>query len=526
MGVKKWGCGGVGTILPLNWFELKIQFSYFLVNQLNLHPAHTHSDIYQRIKTQISDGVLRPGGQLPSSRALASDLGVSRTTVVTAYEQLAAEGYIETSLGTRARVAPGITPPSSIPSGASQPAAQMPRLSAYGRRLAGLVLPQPQHQPFVPSGERPDIEFLYGALSPQDFPILVWRRAYDRALLQRQTRLYYGAPEGELELRVELQGYLRRARGLSCIPEQIIIVHGSQQAIDLCARVLLDPGDTVVIEEPCYLMARRAFEAAGAVVVATPVDDHGLVTQDLPQEKTALAYVTPSHQFPLGAVMSIGRRQELLSWATRSTAWIIEDDYDGEFRYGLRPVDTLQSLDTAGSVIYVGTFSKALSPQMRLGYLVLPLPLVAHFRQAKQVADRHAPRLEQVVLASLIRGGAYERHIRRIRRANERRRSTLMEAIAKQLPGCAHVEGAASGLHVVLWLEGICKADEAALVAQARAHQLGVWPVSPLYSAGTTWRRRDCAGLVLGYAGLELAEIELGISRLAEVLSQMRPLAT
>lgn len=469
-------------------------------------------------KSQMTDGILRAGAKLPSSRALASDLGVSRTTVVAVYEQLAAEGYIETSPGARARVAPGITPQSRGASRAPERAAREPRMSAYGRRAAALALPQPPDA----TGPRSDIDFLYGALSPGDFPTLVWRRAYDRALLQRQSRFYYGAPEGDPELRVELQGYLRRARGLSCTPDQIIIVHGSQQAIDLCARVLLDPGDLLVIEEPCYLMARRVFEAAGAVVRATPVDEHGLVTQGLPKGSAVLAYVTPSHQFPLGAVMPIGRRHELLSWAQRSSAWIIEDDYDGEFRYGLRPVDTLQSLDEAGCVIYIGTFSKALSPQMRLGYLVLPRPLVAAFRQAKQLTDRHAPRLEQVVLASLIRSGAYERHIRRIRRVNERRRSALIEAIEKHLPGRTHIEGAASGLHVVVWLEGIRARDEAALVAQAREHQVGVWPVSPLYSAGRTLRKRNCAGLVLGYASLELAEIDVGIRRLGTVVNRMR----
>jgi len=503
------------VIFALNWNLKKSQFSHNLTNQLMPKPAPTSRGIYEMLKSQMSDGVLRPGAKLPSSRALASDLGVSRTTVVGVYEQLAAEGYIETAPGTRASVAAGIAPASRAATGPSTGAGREPQLSAYGRRAAQLLLPKPAGL----AGDGLAIDFLYGALSPNDFPTPLWRRAYDRAILQRQTRFYYGAPEGELELRVELQGYLRRARGLACTSEQIIIVHGSQQAIDLCARVLLDPDDLVAIEEPCYLMARRVFEAAGARVQATPVDEYGMVTQALPTARTAMAYVTPSHQFPLGAVMPIGRRQALLSWAQRFGAWVLEDDYDGEFRYGLRPVDTLQSLDQAGCVIYVGTFSKALSPQMRLGYLVLPTSLVPAFRQAKQLADRHAPRLEQLVLAELMRSGAYERHIRRVRRANDKRRSALLDAIQRHLPDGTCVEGAAAGLHVVLWLPGIPMADETALVARARQQQVGVWPVSPLYAAGQRHRHRGCAGLVLGYASLKLADIDVGIQRLGAALA-------
>ena len=493
------------------------------MNQLDTEPnctrraAHTSRRIYEMIKSQIADGVLGAGDQLPSTRALASDLGVSRTTVIAVYEQLAAEGYLETSQGARTRVAPGAAMPTRTAPAKEMQSGRTPRLSAYGRRAARLALPSLP----APDTTRSVIEFLYGALSSADFPTLAWRRAYDRALLQRQPRLFYAAPEGEPELRVELQGYLRRARGLACDLDQILIANGSQQAIDLCARVLLDPGDPVVIEEPCYLMARRVFEAAGASVRETAVDEHGLVTQELPNQRTTLAYVTPSHQFPLGGMMPVARRQELLSWAQKSGAWIVEDDYDGEFRYGLRPVDTLQSIDTAGSVIYVGTFSKALSPEMRLGYLVLPKALVTAFRQAKRLTDRHAPRLEQVALASLIRSGTYERHVRRIRRENERRRTILLQAIEQHLPSRTQVVGAASGLHVVVWLGHLHALDEAALVAQAREQGVGVWPISPMYAAGLTYRGRDCAGLVLGYASLGHDEIEEGIRRLGAAVARM-----
>ncbi len=473
----------------------------------------TGRDVYRSIRSRIDAGALRPGERLPSTRALAADLGVSRSTVVAAYEQLAAEGYIETAAGARARVSPGV---GVRPVPGRQPAGGRPRrappLSAYGRRVGALALPQ---RP-VADGRR--INFLYGALADDDFPKLAWRRLYNRALTRRQRPLYYGAAEGEADLRGELHGYLSRARGLSCTPEQILIVQGSQQAIELCAKVLVDPGDGVVLEEPCYLMARRTFESIGARVVATPVDDQGLVTSALPASRCALAYVTPSHQFPLGAVMSIGRRQALLAWARRHSSWIVEDDYDSEFRYGLRPVDPLQSLDSRGCVVYVGTFSKALSPQLRLGYLVLPPALVKPFRHAKQLADRHAPLLEQVVLAELIRSGAYERHLRRLRRENERRRTALVGAVSAYLGDRARVEGTDSGLHVVVWIRDVPMRAEPEVVARALASGVGVWAVSPLYAERTRFRRERCAGLVLGYAGLTTAEIEEGIGRLAGAL--------
>jgi GntR family transcriptional regulator / MocR family aminotransferase len=462
-------------------------------------------------------GVLRAGSKLPSTRALASEHAVSRTTVLAVYEQLAAEGYIETSAGAVAKVAAGIAAASKASPAKPSHLYREPKLSAYGHRAQQFDLQSHQSTP----GARPMVNFLYGALSPEDFPTLAWRRAYDRALLQRQTQLYYASPQGELDLRIELQGYLRRARGLACGAEQILIVNGSQQAIDLCARVLLDAGDRVAMEEPCYMKAHHVFEAMGAQMCAVPVDEQGLLTQQLPKNRCALAYVTPSHQFPLGGVMPMARRRELLTWAQRNRTWIVEDDYDGEFRYGLSPVDALQAVDTDGCVIYIGTFSKALSPQLRVGYLVLPSSLVSTFVQAKNLVDRHTPRLEQTALASLIRSGAYERHVRRMRRGNERRRIALLQAIEKYLPNDAQVEGAASGLHVVLWLENVRVTQEATLVVQALQQGVSVRPISPMYALGSKHRSRRCAGLVLGYASLSQSDIESGIEMLAAAVAQI-----
>ena len=434
---------------------------------------------------------------------------------MTIYEQLAAEGYIETAAGARARVSLGLKPlpPKPQPLAARRPH-RVASISAYGKRIEVLALPQP------PVTDPAHINFLYGAIADEDFPKLAWRRQYNRALMRRQQHLYYGATAGELQLREELQAYLLRARGLACTADQILIVHGTQQALELCARVLVDPGDHVVMEEPCYLMARRTFESVGANIIATPVDEQGVVTDYLPKSRCTLAYVTPSHQFPLGSVMSISRRQALLAWAHRHSSWIIEDDYDSEFRYGLRPVVPLQSLDTRSCVIYVGTFSKSLSPQLRMGYLVLPPALVTTFRHAKQLADRHAPTLDQMVLAELIRSGTYERHLRRLKRENERRRGALVEAIARCFGSRAHVEGTDSGLHVVVWLRDIPRSAEQQTVAKAKAQGVGIWPVSPLYAEGQRYRKQRCAGFVLGYASLKEADIHKAIRLLAAALPE------
>lgn len=470
------------------------------------------------MRTQIGDGTLLPGSRAPSTRSLAAELAVSRTTVTAAYEQLAAEGFLVTTMGRVARVASPLAAPAPPATNASRRVKRAPSLSEFGHRLTGIGMPA------LPDAEPVRVDFLYGAVASRDFPTLVWRRAYQAELLRQQNSLYYVPPEGDALLRRALQDYLRRARGLACEAEQILVVHGSQQAIDLCARLLLDAGDAFVFEDPGYLMARRCFEATGARCLSTPVDEHGLDTAILSQdERVRLAYVTPSHQFPLGGVLPIGRRLDLLQWARRHDTWIVEDDYDGEFRYGQRPIDALQSIDTDGRVIYIGTFSKALSPQLRLGYLVLPPELVPVFRQAKRLADRHAPVLEQRALALLIDSGAYERHVRRMRRENDRRRTALLDAITRHLPGDVRVSGTAAGLHMVLWLPFLRSQDEPALVAAARDKDVGVYPVTPLFANPYSPMQPRPAGLILGYASLTTDQIQQGIRTLASVIAEMVP---
>ncbi len=470
-------------------------------------PLPVSARIGADLKAQIARGVYPPGSALPSTRALAAELGVSRTTVTEAYDQLVAEGYLETRPGARTRVAAGILAGASPATAAPIPPH---RLSAFGRRLLA--------EPAPPPGPAPAIDFRYGDLSGDDFPVLAWRRALNAVLLRRPARLGYGDPRGLPELRAALQAYLWRARGVSCGLDQIVVVNGSQQGIDLCTRLLVDPGDRVVMEDPGYGAARRAFAAAGAALLPVPVDAEGLQTGRLAGIGPArLAYVTPSHQFPLGGVLPAARRQALLAWAEACGAMIVEDDYDGEYRFDARPVEALVSLDRAGRVIYAGTVSKTLSPQLRLGYLVVPPGLGEVFTDAKRLADRQAPGLEQAALAEFLAEGGYERHLRQARRRNAGRRAALLAALAESFGNAVRVEGAAAGLHLVAWFEGVPAAAEAGMAAAARAAGIGVYPVGPLYHVAAA--RPDRAGLLLGFAGSEPDAIRAGIRRLAACLA-------
>lgn len=471
--------------------------------------ARVTGRICDTIKSKIASGLLGPGDKLPSTRALATEWGISRTTVTSAYEQLIAEGYVETRQGARAEVARGLglssarpAPPDSMKT--------ISQLSAFGRRLDEFPLPS------VASGPTLVADFRYGELSAVDFPALAWRKAVTGVILRGQPRLRYDDPSGSLRLRTALQGYLWRARGLRCETEEIIVVNGSQQGLDLCARLLLDPGSQVVMENPGYALARQVFLAAGAEVTPINVDREGIRTDGLPSAR--LAYVTPSHQFPLGGVLSAGRRRELLAWAQRTGAHVIEDDYDSEYRFDIAPIPPLQALDDAGRVIYLGTVSKTLSPTLRLGYLVVPRALSVSFAKAKRLADRHAPSLEQEALAELVENGAYERHVRRVRRRNGERRAALLAALSTTLGDAVTVVGVEAGLHVVVWLNGVPEEQEEVVIARAQAAGLGVYPVTPLYAQMSTADRPKAAGLMIGYASLDARTIIRGVQILGEIL--------
>jgi GntR family transcriptional regulator/MocR family aminotransferase len=308
-----------------------------------------------------------------------------------------------------------------------------------------------------------------------------------------------------------------------CDVDQIIVVNGSQQGLDLCARLLLNADDRFVMEDPGYLMARRIFAATGAAAIPIPVDKDGLDSERLAKVAARLAYVTPSHQFPLGGVMPIARRHQLLAWARQSRAYVIEDDYDSEYRYDTKPVPPLHALESGGSVVYLGTVSKTLSPTLRIGYLVVPSELRSAFAAAKQIVDRHAPLVEQEALATMLESGAYDSHVNRARRRNGERRQVLLDALQRRFGDRIQIDGAAAGLHVVVWFRDLPQASEAALIEAARDKRLGIYPVSPLFDAARPRHRPDVVGLVMGYAALEKHQIERGCQLLAQAVQQLLP---
>lgn len=470
--------------------------------------------LYEELRNRITDGTYAVGAALPSTRAMAAERGLSRATVTLVYEQLAADGFIETRTGAASRVAAGVGPADSARRQPVRPAArQRPfgRLSPIGERIATFPIPQASG---TKTGE---IDFVYGPLAGNDFPTLTWMKALRAVERQRSRRLEYEDPRGSLALRKALQAHLSQTRGLACSVEQLLIVNGSQQALDLCARLLVNPGEGVVVENPGYRMAHRVFEAYGAKLFGMDVDEQGLVTDPLNATGSVqLAYVTPTHQFPLGAFLPIARRRQLLAWAHERKAWVIEDDYDSEYRYSVRPEATLLSLDTQGCVIHVGTFSKTLSPQLRLGYMVLPSALIGVFAEAKRLSDRHAATGVQRALALLLEDGSYGRHVRRIRRHQQTRQRALIHALQAHLGEQIEVQGAASGLHLVVWLLKLPASAESALVSAAREQGVCVYPVSPLFLRDTAQKTpQRHAGLIMGYALLNEEEIAKGVQRLA-----------
>jgi GntR family transcriptional regulator/MocR family aminotransferase len=342
-------------------------------------------------------------------------------------------------------------------------------------------------------------------------------------MARKPERLAYDDPCGSLRLRTALQAYLWRSRSVRCETDQIIVVNGSQQGLDICARLLLDAGDRFVMEDPGYLMARYTFAATGAETVPIPVDAEGLQTERLDGIEARLVYVTPSHQYPLGGVMPIGRRHQLLAWARKADAYVIEDDYDSEYRYDTRPIPPLHALEGSDNVIYLGTVSKTLSPTLRIGYLVVPAELRSLFAAAKQIMDRHTSLAEQDALAAMLESGAYDSHVRRVRRRNAERQQALLGALRRRFGDRVRIEGTAAGLHVVAWFDGLSQKREDALVQAARAKGVGIYPVSALFDGRSTGRSRarKPLGLVMGYSALETALIERGCKLLAQAVDEL-----
>jgi len=472
--------------------------------------------IYRAIRTRIASGALAAGTRLPPTRALANDLGVSRTTVLQAYEQLAAEGFIVGRTGSGSYVSPSATAEIK-PRAAREPASTRRRalLSRFAERLEERRS-RPLYSSYV--SEQPPVayDFRYGRPSITDFPVRAWQRCLGRRTRSASVRAHdYGHPQGSPALRSALAGYLSRARGVAVDPAALLIVTGSQQGLDLAARVLLDPGDTAVVEEPGYEGARRAFEAAGAKLAFVTCDDDGLRSEDLAgtAPRARIAHVTPSHHYPLGGIMTYGRRVALLAWARQAGAYLLEDDYDGEYRFGSRPIEALKALDAEDRVIYLGTFSKVMYPALRVGYLALPDALVEAFTRGKLVADGGGPTLEQDALADFIASGEFERHIRRSRKRYAERRAVLLEALSKRLGDRVEVCGAEAGLHVVVRVRDENTPTSREIARRAREVGVGIYPVDPYYE-----RPPRRPAFVIGYGSVTPADIRAGIAKLATVL--------
>jgi len=459
--------------------------------------------IYDALRRKILRGELAAGAPLPGTRTLARDLGVSRIVVLAAYEQLAAEGYIESAVGSGSRVAAQL-PAVQAPSRRATSATDV-KVSAYARRARQL---SPQEPPGREHEKSTAIDFRYATTIPDARTVAMWRQAVARAA--RETQLDYPDPAGLPLLRRALAEHLREQRGVSAEADDIVIVSGAQQAIDLTARVLCDRGTRIGIEDPHYQGTRQAFLAAGAKVIACAVDDEGLnIERHAKRLGDARAVcVTPSHQFPTGAIMSVARRLALLQWAEKRGASIVEDDYDCEFRYGVGAIPALQGLDRHGRVIYIGTFARMLFPALRLGYIVAPPALRDAFRAVKWLADRGSPPLEQQAVASLLESGAYESTRRRSVRALTAKRDAMVAAIEAHFGDDVIAGGASSGTHIFLRFPRLASTEP--LIEAARSRGVHVYSGSPYFV-----RAPRNATLILGYTTVDVEEINAGVERLA-----------
>ena len=477
--------------------------------------ASLYHQIYEGLRSAILDGRLQSGMRLPSSRAAAAELGVARNTVVAVFEQLVAEGYLRSRVGDGTRVADIEQDLLSRPARhASRSPSQRndtdsarttSSLSARGAAIIGVARdsPAPAHGAFEPG--LPDIAA---------FPHRVWARILARhARVPERTRLGYGDASGDPRLRAAIAAHVGATRGVRCAPDRIVVVSGAQAALDLCARLLLDPGDPAWIEEPGYAGARAALLGAGARLEPVPVDADGLdvAAGEVRCPGARLAYITPSCQYPLGATLSLERRLLLLDWAERAGAFVIEDDYDSEYRYRGRPIAAVQGIDSHGRVAYVGTFSKTMFPGLRVGYVIAPDGLQAAFAHAVRNTGQTVPQPVQGALAEFIEAGHYGRHVRRMRALYARRQALLFALVREHLRGVLDLVPCEAGMQVAgLFVESL---DDRAVAAAGARAGLALSPLSG-YWLGSGGR----AGLNLGYAGISEPVLEQSVRRLACVI--------
>ncbi|HEV2604602.1 MAG TPA: PLP-dependent aminotransferase family protein [Microvirga sp.] len=468
--------------------------------------------IYMGIRQAVTEGSLAPGSQLPATRDLAQRLNVSRTSVLSAFNQLRAEGYIDGRLGAGTFISSdldGLIRPEPSHAGSERSLAGPRSLSGLGQRYreVGDRLPELAHAPFHT-----------GWVSPDAQTMDVWRRISSRQLASHHENNFgYSDSKGLLSLRTQIVHYLRAARLVKCDVDRVVITSGTQQGFDLALRVLINPGDCVWMEDPGYPAVRDAVRALGAQVVAVPVDGSGLnVASALARAPSArVACVTPSHQFPTGTVLSMARRLELLEWAKQSGAWIIEDDYDSEFRYSGQPLASLQGLDVGERVIYIGTFSKVLFPGLRLGFVVLPPDLVTAFQGARHLVDRHPPTLQQMVLSDFMSGGFLTGHIRRTRQRYKAARDVVVEELRARVGGQCEIPLPDCGMQLVCYLPE----DMSDIAVTEAAAERGVYvrPLSTMYESAPSR-----PGLVLGFTGHDHRRLRTAASQLAAIIHAQR----
>ena len=455
--------------------------------------------LHRQLRAAILEGRLRPGLRLPPTRALAAEYGVGRNTAVATYDLLLSEGYVVARRGAGTYVANALPqlPERKV---ATRTCARDRRLTAYWRELRSLA------EGALPAALRSD--FRLGLPDTRRFPFDVWRRLSARAL-RRPSRptAQYGEPQGEPALREAIARHVSFARAVACRTEDIVVTAGAQQAFDLLARILVTARESVVaMEEPGYPPLRAVFAAAGARIAAVPVDEEGLVVERLPAAARVIC-VTPSHQFPLGTVMTARRRAQLLEFAHARGAVVIEDDYDAEFRFSGRPLDALQTLDRGESVFYVGTFSKCLFPALRLGFVVAPVWARDALVAARRLSDWHSAVHEQDTLAAFIAEGHLARHVRRMREIYGVRRERLLDGLQKHFTRWLEPLPSAAGLHLAALAKP--EVDVEDLVGRARRHEVGVYSLRG-YHAGKPRQ----SGLVFGYGTIEERAIAEGLMRL------------
>jgi GntR family transcriptional regulator/MocR family aminotransferase len=464
-------------------------------------------EIYRQIRQGILDGRLRPGERLSPTRELAAALSVARSTVMIAYESLVAEGFATSHAGAGTFVSHQLE--------ARRPASKTRRSTVRAIRTRGVW-----DAISVPTifDRAADFDFRSGLPDASLFPHRAWRRVVARAVRSREMAAgVYENPAGNCELRAAIARHIGISRSVSGSPDDVIVTNGTQQAIDIIARVLLEPGDVVAMEDPGYPPPKDLFRVLGARVIGVPVDSEGLVVEALPAGARAV-YVTPSHQYPLGVAMSLSRRRALLAWAERNNAVVIEDDYDSEFRFGGRPLEPVQTLDTTGRVVYVGTFSKTLLPTLRLGFMIVPPSLREAAYKAKHVTDWHTATIAQSALARFIDEGAFARHIRKVSRTYSERHGTLTAAIKMYFGDHLDLVPSSTGLHIAAYARRASVDNIDAIASQAFDLGVAIQRIATFRVDG-----EPQAGVVLGYGAIETARIAEGLRRLRRCFDECLP---